>query len=85
MEDIQNIHLLITLEYGDIKQYMDKPLEIEREPGIPEKSLHLHPVIRIKTPHEHKEIVLEENLFNQFDKSDVNMKIIKKLQDSLII
>ena len=85
MEDIQNIHLLITLEYGDIKQYMDKPLEIEREPGIPEKSLHLHPVIRIKTTDEYKEIVLEENLFNQFDKSDVNMKIIKKLRDSLII
>lgn len=76
-------HLLITLEYGNIKRYMDNPLKITREPGVPEASLHLHPIIRLKGLKIFREIVLEENLFNKFDSSPINIKIIDELKKQL--
>lgn len=73
---IKEIQILLTLEYGDINTVTDH-LSIDRFPGDPNKSLHIHPVIRLKGDI-NKTYVLEENLFNKFD-FKLNDDIVNKL------
>ncbi len=82
--DEKKLHMLITLEYGDINACMNDPLNIARRPGVIEASLHIHPIIRIKSRNMHKTIALEENLFNRFNSSDVNINIMEKLVNEII-
>jgi thioredoxin reductase len=57
--------LLATLEYGDIHAFPDM-MEIPRSPGEPDKSVHIHPVIRARGAGSSHEIHLEESLLNRF-------------------
>ena len=79
---LEGEHILLTLEYGDINSF-NNTLSIERIPGDPANSVHIHPVITVKGRHMNKEIILEENLFNKFDQSDVNISIVKEFINSL--
>lgn len=85
IEGEKKLHILITLEYGDINAHMSDPLNITRSPGIAEASLYIHPIIRIKSKNICKTVVLEENLFNKFNISDVNVSIVKKLVDEIVM
>ncbi|MDK2802082.1 MAG: NAD(P)-binding domain-containing protein [Oscillospiraceae bacterium] len=76
--------ILVTLEYGDIIKYKNNPLAIERDPGVPDASVHLHPIIRIYNSDGYKEIILEENLFNQFDNSIINVELLERLERDFI-
>lgn len=81
--ETKDTDLLLTLEYGDIIMEKD-PLAIVRDPGVPEKSVHLHPVIRvIENMDERRKVLLEENLFNTFNNSKVNCEIISQLEQSI--
>ena len=57
--------LLATLEYGDIHSFPNT-LQIPRHPGDPDKSAHIHPVVRLRGPDGPKELNLEENLLNRY-------------------
>lgn len=59
------ILLLATLEYGDIHAFPDV-LHIPRYPGEPDKSVHLHPVIRARSSGVVQMAHLEESLLNRF-------------------
>lgn len=75
MENIKQTHILLTLEYGDIKMETD-PLAISRTPGVPAESVHIHPVIRIRAEKGDREIILEENLFNKFNQTELNRSLL---------
>jgi thioredoxin reductase len=57
--------LLATLEYGDVHSSPDV-LRILRHPGDPDKSVHIHPVIRARGSGGFEEVHLEESLLNRF-------------------
>jgi hypothetical protein len=57
--------LLATLEYGDIHS-RPNVLQIARFPGQPDKSVHIHPVIRSRSSSGFEEVHLEESLLNRF-------------------
>lgn len=57
--------LLATLEYGDIHAFPDV-LRIERFPGEPDRSVHIHPVVRTRGRGEAGEVHFEESLLNRF-------------------
>ena len=57
--------MLATLEYGDIHSFPNT-LQIPRYPGDPDKSAHIHPVVRMRGPDGSKELNLEENLLNRY-------------------
>ncbi|SFP56741.1 Thioredoxin reductase [Bradyrhizobium sp. Ghvi] len=57
--------LLATLEYGDIHTFPNV-MEIPRSPGDPDKSVHIHPVVRAWNRGHSREVHLEESLLNRF-------------------
>jgi thioredoxin reductase len=68
--------VFLTLEYGDIHQFQES-FSIPRVPGDPEKSVHIHPVIRIKENQENMAFNLEEHLESRFSKEDYLPEIKK--------
>lgn len=83
LEVKDGIKLLLTLEYGNINDFSDV-LSIPRNPGEPEASAHIHPVIRIKGISKTDEVILEENLFNNFKISKKNQAIIEELEKLIV-
>lgn len=69
--------LFLTMEYGDIHQFQES-FSIPREPGDPNKSVHIHPVIRVKDDRGIHAFNLEEHLESRFSK-DVYLPEIKKI------
>jgi len=69
--------LCLSLEYGDIHKYSD-PLSIPRFPGQPEKSVHLHPIVRFRSNDYSELIHLEENLENDFTETECNVELLEK-------
>ncbi|MES2096973.1 MAG: NAD(P)-binding domain-containing protein [Pseudomonadota bacterium] len=57
--------MLATLEYGDIHAHPDM-MRITRHPGEPDKSAHIHPVVRLRKASGTRELHLEESLLNRF-------------------
>lgn len=57
--------LFATLEYGNIHAHPDM-MRITRYPGEPDKSVHIHPVVRARDVCGTREIHLEESLLNRF-------------------
>ncbi len=57
--------VMLTLEYGDIHQFKDT-FNVPRTPGDADKSVHIHPVIRVKENGEIKMYNLEEHLESRF-------------------
>ncbi|WP_242144692.1 MULTISPECIES: NAD(P)-binding domain-containing protein [unclassified Bacillus cereus group] len=77
--------MALSLEYGDIHKFQD-PLSIPRSPGDINASVHIHPVIRVKTSGYYKKYELEEDLENQFLNDDKYhsslLEVLKKIQVS---
>ncbi|MGG2017588.1 NAD(P)-binding domain-containing protein [Bacillus sp. S10(2024)] len=61
------VFVFVTLEYGDIHKFQET-LNIPRVPGDASQSVHIHPVIRVKTEGDIQENHLEEHLESRFDK-----------------
>jgi thioredoxin reductase len=72
--------LLVTLEYGDIHAFPDM-MRIPRYPGDPERSVHIHPVIRAYDGATSQEVHLEESLLNRFgDNSATRLRLARFLE-----
>lgn len=83
MEECSGTHLLLTLEYGDINHF-NNVLSIERKPGVPTESVHIHPVIRKMAMKYSDKYVLEENLFNVYSNSNINVTIMEQIVKDFI-
>jgi thioredoxin reductase len=73
--------LLATLEYGDIHSFPNA-LQIPRYPGDPDRSAHIHPVVRLRGPDGSKELNLEENLLNRYIQIPANRLRLEPLLSS---
>jgi len=74
--------LLATLEYGDIHAFPDM-MEIPRSPGDPDRSVHIHPVIRARSADNSQEVHLEESLLNRFAGMAASRRRLKQFLETV--
>jgi thioredoxin reductase len=64
--DPRELRMLVALEYSDAISTFPDPLMMQRHPGNPDESMHIHPVIRVRDGDESLCVNLEENLLNRY-------------------